>query len=89
MTIKDFLLTGKKNAVSMSELANICQVPERALQREILQARLNGELIISDESGYYLPEDISDIKNYVVSRKAYIKTASKALAPFIKAIRGR
>ncbi len=89
MTISDFLQTGKKNAISMTELSHVCQVPERALQREVLQARLNGELIISDESGYYLPEDDSDIRQYVMTRKAYIKTASKALKPFINAIRGR
>jgi hypothetical protein len=87
--ISDFLLTGKGNAISMTDLAHVCQVPERALQREVLEARLNGELIISDEAGYYLPEDESDIRQYVTTRKAYIKTASKALKPFIKALRGR
>ena len=89
MKIADFLLTGKGNAISMPDLAHVSQVPEPALQREVLEARLNGELIISDEAGYYLPEDESDIRQYVMTRKAYIKTASKALKPFIKVLRGR
>ena len=89
MTIKDFLLTGRKNAISSTELCSVTNLPERALQKEVLDARLNGELIISDEAGYYLPADESEIREYAIRRKAYIATAQKALKPFLKAIRGR
>lgn len=89
MTIKDFLLTGRKNAISSTELCHVTNLPERAIQKEVLEARLRGELIISDEAGYYLPADESEIREYAIRRKAYIATAQKALKPFLKAIQGR
>ena len=89
MTIKDFLLTGQNHAISSAELCRITNLPERAIQKEVLEARLRGELIISDESGYYLPADESEIREYAIRRKAYIATAQKALKPFLKAIQGR
>ena len=88
MTIKDFLLTGRNNAISSAELCSITNLPERAIQKEVLEARLRGELIISDESGYYLPADESEIREFTIRRKAYIATAVKALKPFLKALRG-
>ena len=89
MKIKDFLLTGRKNAISSTELCCVTNLPERAVQKEVLEARLRGELIISDDAGYYLPADESEIREYAIRRKAYIATASKALKPFLKALKGR
>lgn len=86
MKIADFLLTGKKNAISMTDLAHVVNIPERSVRLEILQARINGELICSCEQGYFLPESVDDIREYVISRKAFLKTAGKALKPFVKAI---
>lgn len=88
MAIKDFLLTGRKNAISSEELCYVTNLPERAVQKEVLEARLHGDLIISDESGYYLPANESEIREYAIRRKAYIATARKALKPFLKALRG-
>lgn len=86
MKIADFLLNGKENAISMADLAGVMKIPERSLRLEILQARINGDLICSCDRGYFLPESVDDIREYVISRKAYLKTAGKALKPFIKAI---
>ena len=57
MKISDFLLTGKKNGISMTDLAHIANVPERIIRKEILQARIAGELIVSGDQGYYLAAD--------------------------------
>ena len=86
MKIADFLLTGKNNAISMTDLAHVVNIPERSVRLEILQARINGELICSCDKGYFLPETVDDIREYVVSRKTFLKTAGKALKPFVKAI---
>lgn len=86
MKIADFLLTGKRNAISMTDLAHVVNIPERSVRLEILQARINGELICSCDQGYFLPESVDDIREYVISRKAFLKTAGKALKPFVKAI---
>lgn len=86
MKISDHLMTGKENAISMADLAHVLQVPERILRMEILQARINGELICSCVNGYFLPESDDDIREYVYTKKALIKSHSKALKPFIKAL---
>ena len=88
MAIVDFLLTGRKNAISSADLCFMTRLPERAVQREVLESRLRGELIISDDAGYYLPADEAEIREYAIRRQAYIATARKALKPFLKALQG-
>ena len=85
--ISDFLMTGRDNAIPMADLASMLNLPERAVRREILEARLRGELILANEQGYFLSTDPDDLREYVIKKKAFIKTASAALKPFIKAIR--
>ena len=87
MKVSDLLLEGEGNAISMADLARIAQVPERALRREILQARANGELICSSDKGYFLPADNSEIAAFVAERKAAIRSTNLSLKPFIKALR--
>lgn len=88
MLIEDFILEGRANGISQADIARIANIPERAVRREVDEARINrGKLIIGDESGYYFPATESDITEYVNRRKASIRTSRKALAPFIKALR--
>ena len=87
--ISDFLSVGQDQAVSVQDLSAAVNLPERAVHREILNARLSGELILSSERGYFLPADQDEIREYVIKRKAYIKTAGAALRPFLKALSGR
>lgn len=86
--IEDFILQGRENGISQADVARIANIPERAVRREIEEARINrGKLIIGDESGYYFPSDESDITEYVNRRMASIRTSRKSIAPFIKALR--
>lgn len=84
--IVDYISTGERDAVSLEELAISTGLSERAVRAEVLRARCAGSLIISTENGYFLPESDDDIRRFVMTRKAVIKTANKALRPFIKAI---
>ena len=86
--IIEYLSAGQENAIPLSDLAAAVNIPERSLQKEILTARLSGELILSSDRGYFLPSDPDDLREYVIKRKAYIKTASKALRPFLNALKG-
>ena len=89
MKIEDFISTGRKNAVSQSDIAKMCNIPERAVRKEVETARISrGALIVGDESGYYFPSDIADIRAYVARTKARISTARKALVPFLRALKG-
>jgi biotin operon repressor len=85
--ISDFLSYGEGQAVSLDDLSRSTGLPERAVKAEVLQARLKGDLILSSERGYFLPADLDEIRQFVCSRKSYLKTAHAALKPFIKAIK--
>lgn len=85
----DYLSVGQEHAVSLSALSAMLKISERALRKEILEARISGKLILSSDSGYFLPSGEDELKAYVIKRKACIKTSSAALKPFIKAINGR
>lgn len=87
MKISDFLLNGEREAISLEQLSVATGLPERAVKREVLSARLKGELILSSEQGYFLPADLGEIRAYTFKRKAYLRTAHAALRPFIKAIK--
>ena len=88
MKIADFISEGKDQAISLEELARATGLPERAVKREVLNDRIAGELIISGNNGYYIATDEADIREYVITKKAYIKTAAEALRPFVKALKG-
>ena len=85
--ISDFLSVGKDHALPLMDLSARTQLSERAVQKEILESRLRGELIISGDDGYYLPSDLDELREYVIRKRAYIKTASAALRPFVKALK--
>jgi hypothetical protein len=85
--ISGFLFVGRDHATPLTELCARVNLSERAVQKEILESRLNGELIISGDEGYYFPSDLDELRDYVIRRKASIKTAAAALQPFIKALR--
>lgn len=87
VSIADYLNSGERDAISLESLSKSTGLPERAVKKEVLQARLNGKLILSNENGYFLPSDAEEIKAYVFKRKAYLKTAHAALRPFVKAIK--
>lgn len=88
MGLSEFLGVGESQAISLEQLALATGLPERSVKAEVLRARINGELILSSDSGYFLPADDSDIRRYVASRRSYLRTAGAALQPFIKALRG-
>ena len=85
--IAEMLLQGERNAIPMSHLADITGMPVRKLKAEVLRERLHGELILSSDKGYYLPDSDEEIMMYTRKRKAYLRTARKALRPFTEAIR--
>lgn len=87
LKLTDFLSEGESGAVNLESLSISAGLSERTTKKEVLQARLRGELILSDENGYYLPSCADDIRRYVRKRNAYLKTAHAALKPFIKAVK--
>ena len=79
--------TGQAEAVSMSYLATILGLSNRALRKEIESARKAGVLICSSDRGYFMPETEAEIRDYVCRTKARIKTGGQCLAPFLREIK--
>ncbi len=62
VVISDFHSVGRDHALPLMDLSARTQLSERAVQKEILDARLKGELIISSDEGYYLPSDLDELR---------------------------
>lgn len=79
MIVVDFLPTGRENAISMADLANCLGVTERTVRKHIEAERRNGKVICSstDEgvSGYFLPADIDEVREFVKLSEKRIRTA--------------
>ena len=78
------LPVGEHHAVSMSILADALNMKPAELREYVLRARIDGCFILSGQYGYYLPESAEDIRHYAVQRSQFIKTARKAIAPFLR-----
>ena len=65
--------TGKRNAVHASELAKFWGKDCRTVRQIIETLRNSGVCIISDENGYYYPENPEEIKKYISRIKSVIK----------------
>lgn len=67
--IKEFLLEGKQNAVPSQKLADLVGCKSvRELQQIIAEERAAGAVILStcqDGGGYFLPNDILEVKEFI------------------------
>lgn len=67
--IEEFLLEGKKNAVPSQRLADLAGCKSvRELQQVIAEERAAGAVILStcqDGGGYFLPNDILEVKEFI------------------------
>ncbi|MBR6171566.1 MAG: hypothetical protein IKQ49_00110 [Eubacterium sp.] len=80
--IWELLGAGEENAVTMKELKNRGWT-EREIRERIRQERFEGHLICSGQSGYYLPQTVSDVMN-TVNRLETISKETKAVAEKMK-----
>ncbi len=67
--IEEFLLEGKKNALPSKQLADLAGCKSvRELQQIIAEERSAGAVILStcqDGGGYFLPNDILEVKEFI------------------------
>ena len=69
-TVLCCLKTGKKNAISMRAIARKTELSERNVRKAVESLRRAGECIVSDASGYYLPETREECSCTVEKHKA-------------------
>ena len=68
---------GKKNAVCRRKIASVLETSKRNISQLVLNARLDGYIIASDNDGYYIPETDEELQSYY---KMHRKRAVMALA---------
>ncbi len=81
--IEDFLLKGKKNAISSQKLANLTGCKSvRELQEVIAAERAAGAVILStaeNGGGYFLPENIGEVRAFIRTLESRGKNTLAAL----------
>lgn len=70
---------GRKNAVSMTKLANVCGIEERELREAVLKCRIDGTVICSSAEGYFYPANTEEAKEYYKRKYGAIMTGLKSL----------
>lgn len=67
--IHEYLSHGAHNAISAAELCRLIGVQDhRKLRYYVERERRAGEMILSDEGGYYLPDKDTDVGRAEVAR---------------------
>ena len=81
--IEDFLLVGKKNAISSQRLADLAGCKSiRELQQVITEERAAGAVILStcqDGGGYFLPQNAEEVREFIVTLESRGKHTLLAL----------
>lgn len=68
--IMAYIPFGQDNAASMKSLANIFQKSTREIRQMVRNARLDGEIIVGDEYGYYQPVYEEDLDRWIRKEEA-------------------
>lgn len=63
-SITSYIPTNKESAVSREMLCQWTGLPDRAVRKQIEQARREGVMILSFGNGYYISEDINELQKY-------------------------
>lgn len=77
--IMDFIPEGRENAVSMWSLSLALRTDERTVRKMVHDARISGQIICSDEYGYYQPVCEEDLIKWLHRTESALKSKSKAL----------
>ena len=78
-SITDLISTGEDNAVSLAELCQITGLESRALRLLIEAARRNGAVICSSVNGYFFPETLLELQDYIHRERARSKSITRSL----------
>ena len=61
---------GQENAIHKADLIRCTGLPDRELRKTIEFLRRKGIVIISDNSGYYFPENEAELSHYILQEKS-------------------
>ena len=78
--IIDFIPIGHENAISRKELCRLTGLNDRKIREEIAKARESACICnMSDGAGYYIPEQLAEITDYINQESARARSIFKAL----------
>lgn len=79
LRIIDYIPIGEAHSVSMFDLSLILEVDERTVRSMVMADRINGAVICSGDSGYFLPVYAEDVIQWISRQEAALKSKSKTL----------
>jgi len=79
----------REDAVSMTELAEVMEISPRELRQFILDARMEGLLILSGTKGYWESDDEREVEEYICERMEVVKTIVSYTEAMKKALQRR
>lgn len=65
---------GQENAIHKADLIRCTGLPDRELRKTIEFLRRKGVVIISDNSGYYYPQDKEELNRYIERENSRAKS---------------
>ena len=68
-TITSYIPTKKESAVSREMLCEWTGLPDRKVRRLIESARREGVMILSFGNGYYISEDLEELRKYYAQER--------------------
>ena len=78
--IVDYIPVGHDNAISRKELCRLTGLNDRKIREEIAKARESACICnMSDGAGYYIPEQLAEITDYINQESARARSIFKAL----------
>lgn len=78
---------GQENAISMKSLARLTDSSLQEIRQWVENARLDGMIIASSQSGYYIPVDEEELVDYFLRLTRRAKTTLKTIVPVAHRLR--
>lgn len=74
----ELLPHGRENGISMHDLSNLINTDDRTTRKIIWQAKADGEVIASGDTGYFVPVSLDELREFV--RRVAKRQKSTAIA---------
>lgn len=77
--IISLIRSGEENALHLSELISLTGIDDRILRKHIETIRRNGVVIASNKNGYFYPETLREIDEYISQESSRISSSAVTL----------
>ena len=78
-SLLELIGTGEQNAIHQGELVRITGMPSREITMQIEQLRRSGAVILSSHNGYFKPETMLELTEYINRERSRARNILKTL----------